>query len=167
MGIEHAGDYMENRRPLRDREGQAGGDHVRMHKKRKDQETLKITPEIIGLVADCLGNRWAEWRIREFIHKLAGYRVLSQTVQKIISKAKELNRERYGVPTLTHKTNAVAFYEAVIANEAFPLKERIRAQERLDQLLGLEARYANNADPQEVAAKARELLAAIEATVTG
>lgn len=56
-----------------------------------------------------------------------------------IARARERQLAELGRPKVEHQADAYAFYDSVVKNSKEETRDRIKAQERIDKLLGLEA----------------------------
>lgn len=75
------------------------------------------------------------------IHKIfcARFNVRWETIDRYLARARETLRERLKRDKEEVRSNAVAFYEMVISNPKNPPNVRLRAQESLCELLGVNA----------------------------
>lgn len=168
MGYELVGNFnkaKEERKAVLDRmRTERGTSRASFRPKKEGDAPYKITLEIVELVAECLMHRWSEAQIKKLLQTRAGRRLCVSQLQKTISAAKKRLRERLELDIRDQKALSMAFYESILANEEVDTKERLRAQERIDSLLGLDAKYTAINDPVENAQRARELLSQIDAT---
>ena len=78
--------------------------------------------------------------------------------EKLILGARAARAELIKRPFADVKADAISFYEAVIRCDDTHFKDKIRAQERLDLLLGLEREGQSLDTPEDKAARVREAL---------
>ena len=104
----------------------------------------KVTPEeatemLIEEISNCIARRWKLWAIKQLIGDLIPEPTPAK-VQRIIQAAHRRLLDREGRDTRVARGESLAFYESIVGDEAAPLGERLRAQERIDALLGLAKR---------------------------
>ncbi|HEV3023438.1 MAG TPA: hypothetical protein VGX76_13280 [Pirellulales bacterium] len=81
------------------------------------------------------GNRKAD--VKKAL--IAAYGVCARTCENYIARAREKILEGTGKPKDEHRAEALAFYETLKTSPESPVVAKIKAQERIDKLLGLEA----------------------------
>jgi len=80
---------------------------------------------------------WGSGEVRRTV--AARFKVSEVTAQRYMGIARQRMREVIGVPREDLVAGSFAFYKMIVGNKAVGWKERIRAQERIDKLLGLDA----------------------------
>lgn len=101
-----------------------------------DEQTV-YTAEVL------LAKRFTKGQVKEQLRKLmlAGgvESVSARTLETVLARARANLVERSGKPREEHRNDAYGFYTSVIQSKEATSMARIRAQERIDKLLGLEA----------------------------
>lgn len=103
-----------------------------------------VCDELVDFVVNCLGMRYTKSGIKQAIAELGQQctppvtlRPSSQTIEKLITAArnKMINRvrENRGI----HKGDALAFLESIIANPNASWRDKLGAQQQLTELSGL------------------------------
>jgi len=67
------------------------------------------------------------------------YEMSPRSVEGYISRARADLLEQIGIRTEEHRANAYGFYRSMMKNKKLAPKDRLKAQERIDRLLGLES----------------------------
>lgn len=70
---------------------------------------------------------------------IARWGVSARTAENYLARARERILADSQQPREQHRANAIAFYESIIGDMQASTRDRIKAQERMDRLLGLEA----------------------------
>ena len=120
----------------------------------------KITREMVEVCARWLGCAHM-FQIKDLMRKMAranGHEKLSyRTIAKIVSRAREKRRRDNSLAFPEPGEDAIAWYRKIVLDPNLPLRERIRAQERVDSILGVDAKYGrvqimgtleSNVDPE-------------------
>jgi DNA polymerase III gamma/tau subunit len=131
---------------------------------RAKQLTQEFHDGIVDICASMLAKRW--WKSQIFaalrpVLEKQGLKSDNYTLTCIMTKAKEQIREAAGKSKLDAKAEAVSFYEEIIRDESVDANVKIKAQERLDHILGIESKH-DKVDPDETARKVREAIAVLE-----
>lgn len=66
------------------------------------------------------------------------YDVSRAQADRYIKRAKELIAAEVGRPAQSHREDAYSFYRGILTDKNASIRDKIKAQERLDKLLGLE-----------------------------
>src|SRR4051812_3855846 len=103
-----------------------------------------VTEEVIEYVADLLGRRLKKHEIKAHIYEELEIECSPSTVELLITRARGLMLQRSTAPKSQHFSNAIEFYEAIIKDTKVSIRDRLLAQARLDNLLGLERQFNNN-----------------------
>ena len=125
----------------------------------------KITEEAVDLCVELLARRMTKGAIKAALK--TQFDVAARSCETVLARAREEMLERSGRDKGQHRTDALAFYEAVLRDEGSPTvelspavkdesgnvvvpavirparpapsaREKLHAQERIDRLLGLE-----------------------------
>lgn len=132
-----------------------------------DRSTIddEVWETLVEFCAELIAMRQPKAQCKKLIYEAYGRKVNRETVERILNAA----RARIAAVTLTDKElerkKAFAFYEAVIASDDASMRDRLAAQEGINQLLGLPARFTGADGPVEAAQKVRELLTELEGDV--
>lgn len=115
-------------------------------------ERIVITRELVELVAGLLAARWTKGRIKQVIYEINGdekgpKKCARGTVERLLKRARAHLRTRLLKTTLDdQKAMGIGFLESVIADDSMDMRHRLNAQEKLNDLLGLSAKYRREAD---------------------
>lgn len=132
-------------------------------KSNEDKELL------LDNVIDLLANRASKSGVRLYLENILKTQRQSEIEPKISSKAldrlvelaeKEIN-DRLGKSVLEHKATSLAFYCSVIRNPSSTIACKIKAQTRIDVLLGLEAESFDDT-PDNIAMQIKKALDSME-----
>ncbi len=110
--------------------------------------TTEEIAERIELCRSLLLRRVPKATIKKAFRQRFGAGIDHGTVERYLTRAREamladLTRRRQ-----THRAGALAFYESVLADHTASVRHKVKAQERIDKLLGLEDK--SNQPPLEV-----------------
>lgn len=83
-----------------------------------------------------LASRFSKADIKKTLMGLYG--VSARTCESYLARAREEIRAETDKPIEDHRADAYAFYESILANPEGDPRLRLKAQERIDKLLGLE-----------------------------
>lgn len=130
-----------------------------------DKWEWESTP-VVGLVSEGLARRWHVCDLRVIIAKQAARslkrpvgQVSDKIVHAILKAAREDLLKRLDLDRSYEKALAVSFYESIIRDPTSTLPERTRAQERIDSVLGLDAKFDQGKDgADQLAQKIRAAL---------
>ena len=98
--------------------------------------------EHVHLAEAMLSRRFTKGQVKELLRKhfeAKNETVSPRTLETILARARENLVERSGKPRELHRDDAYHFYTSVLQAKDATHVARIRAQERIDKLLGLEA----------------------------
>lgn len=102
------------------------------------------------------------------IHGQWFHKCSRETCEFVIGAARVVLREQLKLPREDQMGLAISVYEDIIRDEKSTPTERSRAQERIDSILGHDAKFGEKTDAAEViAAKLRETLKRIDDLTTG
>lgn len=115
-----------------------------------------VTNELTEFVAECIGFRWKKYKIKAALIDMLETDISPRSLERLMQGARKLIQDRSERPIAENKGNAIEFYEAVIADDDVKPETKIKAQERLDLILGIQ--NTNEEPPEDQAAKVRQLL---------
>ena len=101
----------------------------------------------IESVRKLLAIRTDKGEIKRFLKKTYG--VGARTAEKYLSRARAKLLDETGIPKQEHKAGAYAFYAGMVSDENQEPSIRLKAQERIDKLFGLEAPSKLNVTNQD------------------
>lgn len=89
-----------------------------------------------------LRKGWRKSRIKEYLREnfVDEKGISARTIESYLSEAKTRLREDYGIPIDEHREDAYTFLREMRDDESIPARVRIKAQEEIMRLLGLEFR---------------------------
>jgi hypothetical protein len=96
--------------------------------------------ERVTFVARLLSNGLFKSQIKKLIREKYG--VCTRTAEEYIGKARKELRKRFGKDKKGHQTDSYSMYRSVVADPNNLVSDRLKAQERIDKLLGLEVKEA-------------------------
>jgi hypothetical protein len=110
---------------------------------------LNSTHERAVLFAiDALCRRWHRFQIKRELRRRYNYDNLT-VLKEVIKEAKRRMRIQVKRKLTAHVAESINFYRAVIRSDRSTIREKMLAQERLDNMLGLEGRSdLNNPEPE-------------------
>lgn len=121
-----------------------------------------VREEIVELLADAIARRQKKSALKRMVRDiLSGSEWEAPsiaTLERLITEARGLLRVNSGTDRDRARAEAIAFYEALSSDESASVGDRLRAQERLDKILGLEYKGAVSDDADEQAKRIREVL---------
>lgn len=118
------------------------------------------TDEIDEWVAEQIAQRRHKFQIKGELEARLEEKVDIKAFEFIYTKAKKLIMENSKVPRQDHKALSQRFWEGIIADPKSKMREKMRAQVELQNLLGIGAAFEQGpADPRESAREIREALA--------
>lgn len=107
----------------------------------------------IALVADMMAAGHHKHEIKAAVADRCVTAVSPRTIERLLSDARELIKVSAKTTKADMAAEALAFYRSVKADRTAPHRDRIKAQERIDELLGLSAKYASEAEKTDTAAE--------------
>jgi len=112
------------------------------------------TPDAIARVAQMICEGYPKHEIKKWLaNRLGRNRVAPSQVEQFMSEARAQIREAAKAPKADKAAESLAFYEWMKHNPKATPRERLFAQERIDELLGLSAKYASEAEKTDSAAE--------------
>jgi hypothetical protein len=110
--------------------------------------TTEEVAERIELCRSLLLRRVPKATIKKAFRQRFGGDIDHTTIERYLLRAREAMLEDLTRGRQTHRAGALAFYESVLADHSASLRDKVKAQERIDKLLGLEDK--SNQPPLEV-----------------
>lgn len=104
----------------------------------------KATDDLIDLAEQALAQRLLKGDVKRlirarFIQSNPGKTICPRTLESIITAARKRLVELTGRTREDRINDSMLFYESMVRNSGAPVRDRIRAQESIDRLLGLNA----------------------------
>lgn len=132
---------------------------------RKGEE--KLTEEIVAAAAEYLGRGWYKHVVKTAMRKQFKHlrECSANTWERILREGRARLREERGETVKETKACALDFYRTIVADEHAKLSDRLRAQERIDQICGHDAKFGDSADPEESAEAVIEFLKELDGGV--
>jgi hypothetical protein len=93
--------------------------------------------QAIELAEAALARRLHPCKVRALVREAFG--IKGRSCDRVLARARGRIRERTGKGKEHHAADAFAFYDSVVRDEEAPLRLRLLAQQRIDELMGLEA----------------------------
>jgi len=101
-----------------------------------------ITDELIAFMVECVGQGFQKHRIKIALQEDLDLGDISErTFNLAMQKVREYLRETWSAPGDELKCDALQFYSEMRSNVKVDPRERIKAQERIDAILGHDARF--------------------------
>jgi hypothetical protein len=110
--------------------------------------TTEEVAERIELCRSMLLRRVPKSTIKKAFRQRFGQDIDHGTIERYLTRAREAMLDDLTRGRQTHRAGALAFYESVLADHTASLRDKVKAQERIDKLLGLEDK--SNQPPLEV-----------------
>jgi hypothetical protein len=110
--------------------------------------TVDELAERIELCRSMLLRRVPKSTIKKVIRQRFGAELSANTIEGYLGRAREQLLADVTRGRQNHRADALGFYESMLANPKVADRDRIKAQERIDKLLGLEDK--SNQPPLEV-----------------
>jgi hypothetical protein len=104
--------------------------------------------ERVELCRSLLLRRVPKGTIKKAFRQRFGADVDHTTIERYLQRAREGLVADLARGRQVHRAEALGFYESILADPAVPPRDKVRAQERIDKLLGLEDK--SNQPPLEV-----------------
>lgn len=139
--------------------------------KKRGGPPVYLTDELIEMVVEMLTLHYRKHVIKKAVAQFAFTRLglpppSARTVESAIREARAILRVAAGIKTQDSKAEALAFYQAVARDKSVPSSDRLKAQQRIDALLGHDFKYSDSRQsPEEVAWSIREFLGQAQASV--
>lgn len=134
--------------------------------KKPTREELR---ERISLCVEMLSVKgWKKWQIKKAFREKYGSS--ARSVERYLAKARAILRSEYGKEDVDHSSESYAFYRGVIQSQTSTVREKLKAQENIDKLLGLRKPLkvantdaaGNTIDPNDLEERKKRVAAAIE-----
>ena len=110
--------------------------------------TTEEIAERIELCRSMLLRRVPKATIKKAFRTRFGAKLSHRTIERYLARAREALLADLTRGRQTHRADALGFYESVLADHTASLRDKVKAQERIDKLLGLEDK--SNQPPLEV-----------------
>lgn len=117
-----------------------------------------VLDDVVEFVADLICQRKFKSQIKRELADLFDAPVSPRSVETLMSKARQLLRERAGASQKDMKDNAVSLYEWVIRSDETSIREKLHAQAQLDEIFGLKSKFSDDGTPEETAERIRAAL---------
>ncbi len=119
----------------------------------------------VAEVSNLMASGAHKHQIKRYLAERCMSDVSPRTVERVMADARELIKHSAKASKADMAAEALAFYRAMKADPNTPPRDRIKAQECIDHLLGLSARYTTDAEKTDSASdfarKAHEAMQAI------
>jgi hypothetical protein len=110
--------------------------------------TVDELAERTELCRSMLQRRVPKGTIKRAVRQRFGADIDHATIERYLTRAREALLTDLTRGRQTHRADALGFYESVLADSKAAFRDKIKAQERIDKLLGLEDK--SNQPPLEV-----------------
>lgn len=112
-------------------------------KSRVNGDPFWLTEALVESVTEKVARRWSRSALKVYVTEMVqvGWEDTTPTEQElllVIGKAHAGLIERGKGTTENNRAVSVAFYESVLRDRDADMKDKLKAQERLDKILGLE-----------------------------
>lgn len=97
----------------------------------------KQIEERVSIVADMLSRGFRDGQIKRRL--AAFYGVSTRTAQRDLARARDSLRTALGGTLEDHRATSLDFYRSLLRSDDTPAAVRVKAQEAIDRLLGLNA----------------------------
>lgn len=104
----------------------------------------KITPECERVAAELLARRLTKGTIKLALAQQ--FKLGPRSIETVLARVREAAIANFQRPKAEHQGEAIAFYETVIRDPKAKNADKIRAQERIDWLLGLSAQFRTSVE---------------------
>lgn len=137
----------------------------------KSMDPVFVTDEVVDMVADMLVKHARKHAIKRevanFVRSKYGLPPpTARTVETAIREARALLRAHTGTPIQDSKAAALVFYQDLASNDLLEASDRIKAQQRIDELLGHDFKYSDSrVSPADMAASIRQFIASADESV--
>lgn len=140
------------------------------------QPTLEERREILDFVALQLsrGHRVSWIKTKTVEQFKSRFPISRRTVEAYLRRARERLLKDSGRPVEEHRAESLAFYREVASDQEAPVRDRIRARERIDKLLCLEIQAQQsrgtivvNVTPAQISQMSDDELDALERRLVG
>lgn len=95
-----------------------------------------------------LRKGWKKYQIKDAVRRFAGEELSARTIDSYISEAKAQLREDYGGTREEHREDSYLFRREIRDNPENSARDRLKAQDGIDDLLGLKVQ-SNNTNESE------------------
>lgn len=129
-----------------------------------------VTREVVELVADRMASGAHKGDLKRLIREVAGKAKISRaTYEAVLTRSRALNLRKSVQGKGQFLQDSIEFYQSIVRDDDERTGDRLKAQERLDELIGVAAKFtgSNRASPEESAEEIRALLQAAQDSVSG
>lgn len=112
-----------------------------------------VFEELICLVAEMIGKRHNKGDIKRVIYEVNGEKCGRATVEKILNLARAKIRDAANIDVDEQLGESVEFYRSIIRDDSVPVQVRMDATDKLDNLLGIGAKWSSRGDTNVASAK--------------
>lgn len=104
--------------------------------KKRTKPTREEMRERVALCIEMLSVRgWKKWQIKKAFREKYGSS--ARSVERYLSRARAILRSEVGKEDTDHLSESYAFYRSVIQSTNATIRDKIKAQENIDRLLGI------------------------------
>lgn len=104
----------------------------------------KITPDCIRIARELSARRIPKGTIKRTLAEQFG--LSARSIETVFARAREEALAEFGKPKAEHQSDSLEFYQTVIRDPKASNKDKIRAQEGIDRLLGLSAQFKSTVE---------------------
>lgn len=141
-----------------------GGEEVPVQTKR-GMKPVFTDPDVIEVLACEMALGMKKYELKALLRKIAGRQPSKSKFEQVLAKCRALLHKATNVTRDEAKGRSLSFYLNMAYDRNVEAKDRVKAMERVDAILGTEFRYTAGAEsPLEYAEKVREFLRAVDAT---
>jgi len=124
-------------------------------------DEVLCTSEMVEFVAECLAMRKKRYKIKALVEEVLTEKIDRASFLHLLTLGQICNEKRSGVSRETQVVKSIAFFEDIIANEELHMKDRIKAQSALNEMLGIHSQQERVSGPV-VAANIKRFLSDAE-----
>lgn len=104
----------------------------------------KITEECMRVARELVARRFTKGTIKVALAKQ--FDLTARSIETVLSRVRVEMAQEFGRPKVEHQEDALEFYRSVIRDPKASNKDKIRAQEGIDRLLGLSAQFKSTVE---------------------
>ena len=112
-----------------------------------------ILSELVDLVVEMMGKRYNKGDIKRVIYEVNDGHIKTSNVERIFQLARVKIRQTIDLDMEEHLSESIEFYRSIIRDDTVPVQTRVDAQEKLNNMLGVGAKWSINKDNNEKSAK--------------
>ena len=118
-----------------------------------------VVDELVEFTRDLLASGMRKGEIKLAVKEVLGTDPSHRSIETLLSKAREQMRSEGNISKDEQKDESVEFYKSVLRNKRANFYMKLKARERLDNILGLENQFTSgDHTPEEKADLARSFL---------